>query len=338
MNSTQPMVMAHHPQIAYAAQQTASHFAHRFNENNTSNSNISIPENQETNSNKPEQGIPIAQNGGSGNFYPVATGANGQMYYQNVVYAPDNTVPKKMEESSSSRSSSPKNSSCHASDNENSATSSLPDSSSSPPPNYYLNQNTQFLPQQMMQMPYFNFNQVLGGGINPNMMVNMNNPNMNNPNMVNSNMLNLNHNEILTQEMINTMKLGPNASQQSDTQSSKGSSSDNSKAVSPDCSASNGSSPTSSNGSGKKQKPQKPVKKVVVINLPSDMQSIESVTSRFSDYGEILLVRVLKPGKILPFDLKQFASKIHDLGDALLEMRKLEKFERTENSKKIKKF
>merc|ERR1711972_493604 len=26
------------------------------------------------------------------------------------------------------------------------------------------------------------------------------------------------------------------------------------------------------------------------------------------------LVRVLKPGKILPFDLKQFASKIHDLG------------------------
>ena len=156
--------------------------------------------------------------------------------------------------------------------------------------------------------------------INPNMMVNMNNPNM-----VNSNMLNINNNKILTQEMINTMKLGDSnqggGGQQSDTQSSKGSSSENSKAVSPDCSASNGSSPTSSNGSSKKQKPQKPVKKVVVINLPSDMQNIESVTSKFHQYGEILLVRVLKPGKILPFDLKQFASKIHDLGDALLKMR-----------------
>jgi la-related protein 6 len=34
----------------------------------------------------------------------------------------------------------------------------------------------------------------------------------------------------------------------------------------------------------------------------------------FHQYGEILLVRVIKPGKILPFDLKQFANKIHDLG------------------------
>ena len=101
MNSNQPMVMANHPQIAYAAQQTASHFAQRFNENNTSNTNSSMPQNQETNSNKRQEGIPIAQKGlGSANFYPVTAGANGQMYYQNIVYAPQNipTAPKKMEE------------------------------------------------------------------------------------------------------------------------------------------------------------------------------------------------------------------------------------------------
>lgn len=70
-------------------------------------------------------------------------------------------------------------------------------------------------------------------------------------------------------------------------------------------------------GKSKKVKPVKPVKKVIVINLPGRMQTVESVTMHFQKFGEIVLVRVLKPGKILPFDLKQYATKISDLGTTL---------------------
>jgi len=58
----------------------------------------------------------------------------------------------------------------------------------------------------------------------------------------------------------------------------------------------------------------KPIKRVIAVNLPEDLQTIESVTSTFYPYGEILLARVLRPNKPLPFDLKQFQSKIPDLG------------------------
>lgn len=64
----------------------------------------------------------------------------------------------------------------------------------------------------------------------------------------------------------------------------------------------------------KKPKPVKPVKKVIAINLPEHLQTIENVTHMCQQYGEILLVRVLKPGKVMPFDLKLYANKIADLG------------------------
>ena len=38
----------------------------------------------------------------------------------------------------------------------------------------------------------------------------------------------------------------------------------------------------------------KPVKRVIAVNLPEDLQTIESVTSTFYPYGEILLARVLR--------------------------------------------
>lgn len=64
------------------------------------------------------------------------------------------------------------------------------------------------------------------------------------------------------------------------------------------------------------RRPQKakPVKKVIAVNLPEDLQTIEAVTSTFYPYGEILLARVLRPNKALPFDLKQFQKQIPDLG------------------------
>lgn len=67
----------------------------------------------------------------------------------------------------------------------------------------------------------------------------------------------------------------------------------------------------------KKTKPAKPCKKVICVDLPEDLQSIETVTNRFQQYGEILLVRVLKPGKVMPFDLKVYSGKIHDLGQTV---------------------
>lgn len=64
----------------------------------------------------------------------------------------------------------------------------------------------------------------------------------------------------------------------------------------------------------RKEKSRKPVKKVICVDLPEDLQTIETVTNRCQQYGEILLVRVLKPGKVMPFDLKMYSGKIHDLG------------------------
>jgi hypothetical protein len=58
----------------------------------------------------------------------------------------------------------------------------------------------------------------------------------------------------------------------------------------------------------------KPYKRVLAINLPSNLQTIDAVTAVFHPYGDVTLVRVLKPGKQLPFDTKQYASKIPELG------------------------
>ena len=63
----------------------------------------------------------------------------------------------------------------------------------------------------------------------------------------------------------------------------------------------------------RRQPKAKPSKRVIAINLPSNLHTIESVTTTFYPYGEILLVRVLRPGKQLPFDLKQYQPKIPDL-------------------------
>lgn len=64
----------------------------------------------------------------------------------------------------------------------------------------------------------------------------------------------------------------------------------------------------------RRQPKTKPSKRVIAINLPSHLHTIESVTGLFYPYGEILLVRVLRPGKQLPFDLKQYQPKVPDLG------------------------
>jgi hypothetical protein len=75
--------------------------------------------------------------------------------------------------------------------------------------------------------------------------------------------------------------------------------------------------------SSRRQHKAKPSKRVIAVDLPSNLQTIESVTTIFYPYGEVLLVRVLRPKKQLPFDLKQFQVKLVSnlLSEAILKAR-----------------
>lgn len=57
-----------------------------------------------------------------------------------------------------------------------------------------------------------------------------------------------------------------------------------------------------------------PHRRILAINLPQAIQTIETVTSVFHPYGDVTVVRVLKPGKNLPQDIKPYIRKIPDLG------------------------
>lgn len=57
-----------------------------------------------------------------------------------------------------------------------------------------------------------------------------------------------------------------------------------------------------------------PHRRILAVNLPMGYQTIESVTGVFHPYGDVTVVRVLKPGKNLPTDVKPWLRKIPDLG------------------------
>ena len=57
-----------------------------------------------------------------------------------------------------------------------------------------------------------------------------------------------------------------------------------------------------------------PHRRILAINLPLNIQTIETVTGVFHPYGDVTVVRVLKPGKNLPQDVKPWLRKIPDLG------------------------
>ncbi|CAG5105503.1 Oidioi.mRNA.OKI2018_I69.chr1.g2182.t1.cds [Oikopleura dioica] len=57
-----------------------------------------------------------------------------------------------------------------------------------------------------------------------------------------------------------------------------------------------------------------PFKRIVAINLPAKYQNVEALTSVFHPYGDVNIVRVLKPGKNIPADIKQWIRLIPDLG------------------------
>lgn len=73
---------------------------------------------------------------------------------------------------------------------------------------------------------------------------------------------------------------------------------------------------------------------VLVLNLPMERPTIESVAEIFSICGDVALIRILRPGNPLPADVRPFASKNPDLTSkvcALIE------FERTEYALRARK-
>merc|ERR1712088_299233 len=66
---------------------------------------------------------------------------------------------------------------------------------------------------------------------------------------------------------------------------------------------------------------------VVALNLPIERPTIEAVAELFSACGEIVLVRILRPGNPIPADVKPFANKHPEMTDKVCA---LVEYERTE--------
>ena len=60
-----------------------------------------------------------------------------------------------------------------------------------------------------------------------------------------------------------------------------------------------------------------PSRTVVAVNLPVTQPTIENVAEIFSKCGEIALVRILRPGKTLPPDIKRHSNKHPEIGVAM---------------------
>jgi hypothetical protein len=56
---------------------------------------------------------------------------------------------------------------------------------------------------------------------------------------------------------------------------------------------------------------------VVAIRVPEDFGSVDQITSMFRPYGIIALVRLLRKGKDIPSDLRNYATQVPDIGNSL---------------------
>lgn len=74
-----------------------------------------------------------------------------------------------------------------------------------------------------------------------------------------------------------------------------------------------------------------PSRTVVVLNLPMERPTIEGVAEIFTICGEIVLVRILRPGNPIPADIKQYVAKHPEMTTKVCA---LVEFERTEFAQK----
>merc|ERR1719226_279476 len=74
-----------------------------------------------------------------------------------------------------------------------------------------------------------------------------------------------------------------------------------------------------------------PSRTVVVLNLPMDRPTIEGVSEIFSCFGDIVLVRILRPGNPIPTDIKPYVAKHPEMTTNVCA---LVEYERTEFAQK----
>lgn len=70
-----------------------------------------------------------------------------------------------------------------------------------------------------------------------------------------------------------------------------------------------------------------PSRTVVVVNLPQENPTIESVAEVFSKCGEVVLIRILRPGKSVPPDVKKYSTKHPEIGTTTCAVIEFEKHE-----------
>lgn len=68
-----------------------------------------------------------------------------------------------------------------------------------------------------------------------------------------------------------------------------------------------------------------PSRSVVAINLPMENPSVTNIAELFSKCGEVALIRILKPGKPVPQDVKKHSSKHPEIGTTICAVVEFEK-------------
>jgi la-related protein 6 len=57
-----------------------------------------------------------------------------------------------------------------------------------------------------------------------------------------------------------------------------------------------------------------PSRTIVAVNLPIENTTIENIAELFTECGEIALIRILRPGKTIPGDIKKYCNKHPEIG------------------------
>lgn len=73
-----------------------------------------------------------------------------------------------------------------------------------------------------------------------------------------------------------------------------------------------------------------PSRTVIAVNLPVENPTVENIAEMFSKFGEIALIRILKPGKAFPQDVRKHLNRHVGLGEVVCA---LIEFERHESAK-----
>lgn len=78
-----------------------------------------------------------------------------------------------------------------------------------------------------------------------------------------------------------------------------------------------------------------PSRTVVAVNLPLEIPSIETVSQLFSKCGEIALVRILRPGKAVPSDVRPHIAIHPEIGQTMCALVEFEKADYAEKAEKL---